>query len=111
MSEEMTPVTEEYPAARPNPPGTAGRILAWCSGAATVAMVLLALIMLGAVLFAVFDGGPGPYPGAVVVHVLAAVVCVVLQRFADRYPGRTRALCSWLLLVLVAVVFVLYWWF
>lgn len=97
-------------APRANPPGTAGRVLGWFSGALTVTIVLLALVMIGAVVLARLDGQPGPMSGAVVAHALAALICVVLQRFADRYRGWARVVCSWTVVVLVAVMFVLYWW-
>ncbi|WP_020498139.1 hypothetical protein [Sciscionella marina] len=113
ISAEGSQVTEEYPVrpARANPPGIAGRILAWFSGAAAAALVLLALVLLGAVVVTALDDRPGPLAGTVVVHVLAALVTVVLQRFADRYPGRVRVLCSWAVLVIFVVVLALYWWF
>jgi hypothetical protein len=77
----------------------------------TVAVVLLAALVLVVKVVAPSQQWVGPEWGRVVAHLLAAVVAVLLQRYADRHPGRVRWWCAVGVLVIGVVVFALYWWF
>lgn len=115
MAVESRAIEDREPVSAPRRPpralGRAARLLAGFSGALTVAMVLLAVVVLGAKLVVGATQGGGPGIGTVVVHLLAALVCVLLQRFADRHTGSVRTWCATAVVVITAAVLALYWWF
>ena len=80
------------------------------SGQLAVGLCVLALVVLGFQVVAWFRGTPGPGLLTVGGHVLAAVVAVVVQRFADRLRGWRVAAAVTGVLVIAAVTLWIFWW-
>lgn len=103
-------MTERSRSRRPSV-GRSGRVIAGVSGAMTVALVLLAALVLVVKLLAPSQQWLGAGWGTVAAHLFGAVVAVVLQRYADRHPGRIRWGCARGVLLIGVVLFALYWWY
>jgi hypothetical protein len=89
----------------------------WCwslvrgfSGAVTASMVLLLLAVIGAQIYFQVRGYPGIGWGSVVVHAVAALLAVILQRAADERTGVVSALASLGVIAEVAAVLWIFWW-
>jgi hypothetical protein len=80
------------------------------SGVLAGGLVALAAVVCAAQWLAGTSGRPGPGMAAVVDHVLAALVAVVLQLAADRTRGHTATLASWSVLLIAAGVLWFGWW-
>ncbi|MBB5956139.1 hypothetical protein FHS29_002725 [Saccharothrix tamanrassetensis] len=80
------------------------------SGAVAVGLVLLALALIGVQVYAGAHDLPGPGVDVVIGHVVAALVAVVAQVFADRRTRWVSAGCSLAVLVVGAITLWLFWW-
>lgn len=80
------------------------------SGVLAGGLVALAIAVCVAQWLASTSGRPGPGMAAIVGHVVAALVAVVLQLAAERVLDRTAALASSSVLVLTAGVLWFGWW-
>ncbi|MCA1185489.1 MULTISPECIES: hypothetical protein [unclassified Saccharopolyspora] len=92
--------------------GAAGtRIGTWfrgLTGSLALGLLLVALALIGVQVWATRQGQDGPGTAMIVSHAVAAVLALVLQRFADR--NRDRRGAAALLAVLVAVFGTLWFW-
>ena len=80
------------------------------SGVVTGGVVVLMLVVVGAAVFGVQRGFPGPGPVSIVWHVGAAVVVLGLQWFADRRNGVVSFIASAAVIVVAAVLLWTQWW-
>lgn len=94
----------------PRPQGRRSRFWPEASGALALGLCVLALGMLGFQVVAWTRGLPGPGLPTVGGHLLAAVVAVVVQRFADRLRGWAGAAAVAGVLVVAAAVLWIFWW-
>ena len=80
------------------------------SGALAAGMVLLAVLVLGAQVYALFRGTPGPGVFAVAGHLGAGALCFACQRMLDRRTGRATILPGVLMVVVAAATLWFFWW-
>jgi hypothetical protein len=80
------------------------------SGALAAGMVLLAVLVLGAQVYALVRGTPGPGPIAVVGHLGAGAFCLACQRMLDRRTGRATILPGALMVVVAVATLWFFWW-
>jgi len=80
------------------------------SGALAAGMVLLAVLVLGAQVYALFRGTPGPGVLAVIGHIGAGALCFACQRMLDRRTGRATILPGVLMVVVAAATLWFFWW-
>jgi hypothetical protein len=80
------------------------------AGVLTVVLVVLALGVVGAQVFSIAYGEPGPGAAEVTVHLAVAVGSVALYRLVSTRRGLTRLFAALLLLVAAAAVFWFFWW-
>jgi hypothetical protein len=80
------------------------------SGALTLGLCVLALVVLGLQALASSKGMPGPGFPVVLGHVVAAIAAVVLQRQADRRLGSVAALPVLLVTAVTAATTWFFWW-
>ncbi|KAA2264115.1 hypothetical protein F0L68_08870 [Solihabitans fulvus] len=80
------------------------------AGSLAVGLVLLALVVIGFQVYAGSHGEPGPGAWVVAGHVVAAVVAVVAQRFADRRDGPVGVLAGLGVVAVSAVTLWVFWW-
>jgi type IV secretory pathway VirB2 component (pilin) len=90
--------------------GTGVRAARGLSGLLAGGLVVLAIVVCAAQWLAGTSGRPGPGVPAVVGHVVAASVAVVLQLVADRLRGPLAALASGSVLMIAAGVLWFGWW-
>jgi hypothetical protein len=85
-------------------------VLGGLSGALAMALVVLALVVIGAYALALSRQYPGP--GAVELggHGVAATLAVFTQRFADRHRGPRSALASLGVIAVAGATLWLWWW-
>jgi hypothetical protein len=85
-------------------------VLRGFSGALAMALVILALVVIGASALAVWRHYPGP--GAVELggHAVAATLAVFSQRFADRHRGSRSALAALGVIAVAGATLWLWWW-
>ncbi|MGW0519053.1 hypothetical protein [Crossiella sp. NPDC003009] len=86
-----------------------GAVLRGLSGSVAATVVLLAVLVIGAQIFAATESWAGPGWIAVGGHLLAAAVAVLLQSFADRRTG-AGAWCAGIGVFVVAAVALWLWW-
>jgi hypothetical protein len=72
-------------------------------------LVVLALVMVGTQVYSGVHGMPGPGTLTISAHVGAAVLAVVLQRFADRRVGSMRRLCCVGIVVITGLLLWFFW--
>ena len=80
------------------------------SGTLCAGLVVLAVVLVGAWLVAVFDGDPGPRGALVAGHAAAAVAAVGLQRVADRRADPVGWLAAGGVLLVTVLVGLVFWW-
>jgi hypothetical protein len=80
------------------------------SGAITAALLLLALFVIAASVIAAQRGYPGPGLLELCGHSVAAVLAVLLQRFADRRRGALAWLSALAVIVVAGATLWLWWW-
>jgi hypothetical protein len=85
-------------------------VLRGLSGALAAALVLLALVVIGAGALAIWRQYPGPGTVELGGHGLAAVLAVLSQRFADRHRGPRSALAALGVIALAGATLWLWWW-
>ncbi|MGH3864188.1 hypothetical protein [Actinokineospora sp.] len=90
----------------PRPPG----FLRELSGALTLGLCVLALVVVGLQVLAASKGMPGPGLPIVLGHAVAAIAAVVVQRQADRRPGSVAALPVLLVAAITAATTWFFWW-
>lgn len=105
------------PLGMPAPAGTEGdrprrtrSRLSALAGVLTVVLVLLALIVVGAQVFSLTRGAPGPGVVDVTVHLAVGLGSVALYRLISTRRGGTRLFAALLLLVAAAAVLWFFWW-
>jgi hypothetical protein len=81
------------------------------SGVVVGGLVALALVLLAGWVYADRTGLPGPGPGMLVGHGVAAVGAVAAQVWVDRHAGRAATLVAAGLAVLVAAGLTVVWLF
>ncbi|MBW4719313.1 hypothetical protein [Saccharothrix obliqua] len=86
------------------------RVWRGVSGAVAVGLVLLALALIGVQVYAAGHDLPGPGVDVVAGHVVAAVLAVVAQVFADRRTRWVAGVLGLAVLVLGAGVLWFFWW-
>ncbi|CRK61754.1 hypothetical protein [Alloactinosynnema sp. L-07] len=79
------------------------------SGALSLGMCVLALVVIGIQILAWTKGMPGPGVLIVLGHVTAAVSAVLLQRIADRRAGRRGLAPVFLVIALTAASVWTFW--
>jgi lipopolysaccharide export LptBFGC system permease protein LptF len=114
MSAHVEPETTPLPVPQEPRGGDAPRRRArfWpeVSGALAIGLCALAVAMLGFQVLAWFQGMPGPGLLTVGGHLLAAVLAVLVQRFADRLRGTLLAAAVLGVLVLTGATLWIFWW-
>ncbi|WP_222719821.1 hypothetical protein [Actinokineospora xionganensis] len=90
----------------PKPPGFWREL----SGALTLGLCVLALVVVGLQLLASSKGMPGPGFPVVLGHAVAAIAAVVFQRQADRRQGSVAVLPVLLVAALTAATIWFFWW-
>lgn len=80
------------------------------SGALTLGLCVLALVVIGLQALASSKDMPGPGLPIVLGHVVTAIAAVVLQRQADRRQGSVAALPVLLVTVVTAATTWFFWW-
>lgn len=80
------------------------------SGAVTAGLVVLAVVVVGAQYLGLQREFPGPGAVSVTAHIIAAVVAVVLQHFADHRYRAASALASLLVFVVTGLLLWTQWW-
>ncbi|SDJ47767.1 hypothetical protein SAMN05192558_11697 [Actinokineospora alba] len=90
----------------PKPPGFWREL----SGALTLGLCVLALVVVGLQVLASAKGMPGPGFPVVLGHAVAAIAAVVFQRQADRRQGSVAALPVLLVAAITAVTIWFFWW-
>ncbi|MEE2034319.1 hypothetical protein [Rhodococcus chondri] len=85
----------------------AGRVLA---GAATGAVIVLALVVCVAQYLAGGRGFPGPGTEAVAAHMFGAAVAVVAQVSADRLRGPRSILAAFVVFFTASILLFTQWW-
>jgi hypothetical protein len=80
------------------------------SGTLCAGLVVLAVVLVGAWLVAVFSGDPGPRGALVAGHAAAAVAAVGLQRVADRRADPVGWLAAGGVLLVTVLVGLVFWW-
>jgi hypothetical protein len=98
------------PASRPRPSRARSGFWRELSGALTVGMAVLAAVVLVFQLLAWLRGMPGPGLLMVLGHVLAAVLVVLAQQFADRRTGWVSALAVTGTALVAGATLWLFWW-
>lgn len=86
-------------------------LLRGLSGLLAGGLVALALVLVAGWFYADHAGLPGPGPGMLVGHVVAAVVAVVAQVWVDRRPDRVGTLAAAALAALLVGGLALVWLF
>ncbi len=99
------------PARRGAGVGTAGgRVLRGLAGVLAGGLAALALVLLAGTALARVELAPGPGPGMLVGHGVAAATAVVLAVVADRRPDSRGTVAAAAVIVLAVAVLWLYWW-
>lgn len=80
------------------------------TGALAAGMVLLAVAVLGAQVYALVRGTPGPGFFMVAGHIGAGALCLACQRMLDRRAGRATIAPGVLLVVVALATLWLFWW-
>lgn len=80
------------------------------TGALAAGMVLLAVVVLAAQLYAILRGTPGPGFFTVAGHLGAGALCLACQRMIDRRTGRATVVPGVLLVVVALATLWLFWW-
>ncbi|MBP2476523.1 hypothetical protein JOF53_005395 [Crossiella equi] len=87
-----------------------GALLRGVTGSVAAALVLLALVVVGAQVFAASSSWAGPGAVAVTGHVVAAGLAVLLQRFADHRTGGAAWAAGLSVLAVAVATLWLWWW-
>ncbi|MGO1054948.1 hypothetical protein [Crossiella sp. CA198] len=87
-----------------------GAVLRGLSGSVAAAVMLLAVLVIGAQIFAATESWAGPGWIAVIGHVVAAVLAVLLQFFADRRTGAGAWAAGIGVFVVAGAALWLWWW-
>lgn len=96
--------------ARSRQVSTAGTTLRSLTGALAVGSFLLALVLIGVQFWATSHGQQGPGVGAVVSQVVAGLVALALQTYADRSRDRNGGLAVVGVLAVVLGSIWFWWW-
>lgn len=110
MNEQATVELSKVDNGRKRPEGRVAKTWRGVSGTLAAGLVLLALGVIAVQVYAGNQGLPGPGTEVVAGHVVAAVLAVVGQLFADRRTGVVSALTSLAVLGVAAATLWLYWW-
>lgn len=106
VSTEQEAVTVELP----TPPRRKLKFPRELSGALAAGMVLLAVVVIGAQVYAAVRGTPGPGFLMVAGHIGAGALCLACQRMLDRRTGRATIVPGVLLVVVALATLWLFWW-
>ncbi|MGI5127647.1 hypothetical protein ACQEVB_12615 [Pseudonocardia sp. CA-107938] len=85
------------------------RVLRGFTGLLAGGLVALVLALGVAWALAAAEGAPGPGPVRVLGHLVAAVVAVAAQRYADRNAGGRAAVAALAVVVVTVLVLVVAW--
>ena len=85
----------------------AGRVV---SGAVTGAVLILAVVVLGAQYLSGERGFPGPGSTSVSAHLFAAVVAVLAQIVADRRRGAVSLAACGVVIITASILLITQWW-
>lgn len=96
-----------YGPGRAGPAVRAGRVL---SGAATGALLVLAIVVCVAQYLAGDRGFPGPGTESVATHVVGAIVAIVAQVIADRRRGPKSVLAAFVVIFTASILLFTQWW-
>ncbi|WP_406692625.1 hypothetical protein REH65_13020 [Saccharopolyspora sp. ID03-671] len=96
--------------ARPHRVSSAGTTLRSFTGALAMGSLVLSLVLIGVQFWATGHGQQGPGVGAVVSQVVAALVAVALQTYADRHRDRNGGLAVAGVLIVVLGSLWFWWW-
>jgi hypothetical protein len=102
--------TVDQPVRRPTRKRRGEDVLCGLSGALAAALVILALIVIGAGALAVWRHYPGPGALELGGHGVAATLAVLSQRFADRRHGPRRWLAAIGVIAVAGATLWLWWW-
>ena len=86
-------------------------LLCSISGVLAAGQVVLLLIVTGVRVISWLHGYPGQDWWLIGWHVVAAVLAVVMQRFADRHNGPTSWVSSVAVIVVAFATLCVFWWF
>lgn len=102
--------TVEMPLPHTNTPRPRGGPWRELSGALAIGMSVLAVIVIVFQVLAWARDMPGPGAWPVVGHILAAVLAVLAQRFADRLTGWAAAAAVLAVVAVAGTALWLFWW-
>jgi predicted lipid-binding transport protein (Tim44 family) len=88
------------------------RVRRWrgLTGSLAVGLAVLAVVVLGAGVFGLFTGAPGPGVASLVAHPVAAVLALVAQYFADRRRGRVAGFAALAIVAIAVATLWFFWW-
>lgn len=91
-------------------PGRAGKAARGLAGSLAAGLLLLALSLVGTQFWATQAGYQGPGLGAVISHLVAAIVAVVLVSIADRRADKAGTFSTWGAFAVVLGSLWFWWW-
>lgn len=103
-------VTMDLPTGPASRRRTRGGLWRELSGALAVGISVLAVVVVVFQVLAWVRDMPGPGATMVAGHLVAAVLAVVVQRFADRYSGWLAAVATLGVLAITGATLWLFWW-